>query len=263
MPTPQVGAGVANVADERNSVKDPREAELAALFGHQLANYHIICSTRFHYVYVGLPKVASSTVRRILIWLELDGELGRVPDDIWDWAHMPIPQFSRSGVTIQEAFFGGKYVVFAFVRNPYTRILSCFLDKVESSSHSRQLRLRKLGLDPDAPVSFNRFLACVREKPFSDAHWAPQKHLLKPGRINYDIIARFEAFDDAIITIIRRIQPLSVIPLNDLTFNAHATGASSKMEEFMGVEEKKLIDEIYDEDFTAFGYSRDPHFVTS
>ena len=245
-------------------MKDIRKVELASLFnGAYWANYHIICSTRFQYVYVGIPKTGSTTVRRILTWLEVDGDLTRIPDDIWNWSQMPIPQLSAADVPIQEAIFGEKYFRFTIVRNPYTRILSCYLDKIAGPFHERGVRLRRLGMKSSALISFNEFLCGVKERPLADDHWAPQTHLLNPNRIHYDVIGRFESFTSSIVNILKNIDQKAVIPIGELTRDYHATGALSQTEEFIGAHQAKIIEEIYDDDFTTFGYSRDPHLAMS
>jgi hypothetical protein len=240
-----------------------RIAQLARIFDGNatLADFHVICSPRHHYMYLGTPKTASSTVRKILIWLEVDGDMAQVPKQIWDWTLIPFSSISELDVKVDEVFFTKKYFRFAFVRNPYTRILSCYLDKIVGPFHQRQVRLPKLGLKPDAVISFSKFVDRVKEMPLSDDHWAPQVELLRPSRIDYDVIGRFESFQSSMQTILGHIQPDAAVPWQQLVVDRHATGAASRVAELIGVHERRIIEKVYEADFEQFGYSHDPHLA--
>ena len=89
-----------------------------------------------------------------------------------------------------------------------------------------------------------------------DIHWAPQSFLLNPNSINYDFIGRFENFSEDAKTVFDMLN----LEAPDELFNFgkwHSTSASDNFNKYYGPEEKKLVEQIYAEDFLAFGYELD------
>jgi hypothetical protein len=82
----------------------------------------------------------------------------------------------------------------AFVRNPYSRALSCWLDKmVANSQNASAWRPFSVSIRQTFQA-FAAFLTAVAEQPEAqrDPHWATQTHLLNPHGIRYSFIGRFE-----------------------------------------------------------------------
>lgn len=146
---------------------------------------------------------------------------------------------------------------FSFVRNPFTRILSCYLDKIHNDNPDRRRCLSELGFDNDATPSFYDFLLEVRRQHYGemDLHWVPQSFILSKNTIDYGFIGRFENFNDDLRTVVTRIQGNQDI--NILYYLPHATRAEEKVSQHIGPREKELILEIYENDFNEFEYSRD------
>lgn len=98
---------------------------------------------------------------------------------------------------------------FVIVRNPWDRLVSCFLDKfvkpANDTGHWRQCRLdiaRANGKD-HCNITFRQFARYLAARPqhlCRDEHWRPQSDFL--GGVTFDFVGRFETFaDDA-----RRLQ---------------------------------------------------------
>jgi len=134
---------------------------------------------------------------------------------------------------------------FTVVRNPYTRTLSAYLDKIER----RALRAGK-------ESSFRDFLLQAKSQRrflFSNAHWAPQSSLMLIPVEQFDFIGKVESLSDDLAEITRRIRPELEQTLS--SFKKNATGAGDKLRQYYDDELIALVQDLYRDDFTTFNYS--------
>jgi hypothetical protein len=209
-------------------------------------------------MYVTVPKAACTTILTTLQWLEADGDESRLPDDPHDKRNSPLLGPLDDMRLFKKAMKTRCFLKFSFVRNPYTRILSCYLDKIAGHPDLKRAYLPKLGLPPDGEFSFREFLELVgRQQPREmNVHWAPQSFLLSSDKVGYDFLGRVERLE----TDLARVLDMRDLPAPPVSRRArsHATGAHKRLSDFYGPEEIALVREIYAEDFTRFGYSRCP-----
>ena len=171
-------------------------------------------------VYRVVPKCACSTIGQIMYYSDhgrfFDGDIHDAKTGLHKWALENSQQPIRDNVRAHKSF------AFTCVRNPYTRILSSFFDKIcgvqRSGNYYRgnlvpQL-IQKYGIDVGNPAdgfafdqikSFRRFLLFARDtirwrKPMEpDIHWSAMSghigtFIANGGR--YDHIFWTEKFDD-------------------------------------------------------------------
>lgn len=217
-------------------------------------------------VYVETPKVACTTVKRVLQAAEGTENDTAAPmhdaaRDVHDRAASPLLSPSSDPAAFLTAMTGPDTFRFAFVRNPYTRALSCWLDKMVGNPFERRRLAPLLGLDGEVVPSFADFLAAVEAQPedVRDPHWATQSYLLRPQAIRYDVIGRFETFRRDFLRICAHLG-IGDHAL-DLPTTWHATGAGDKVADHVGPEEARLVRRIYDADFRDFGYGWNPAFA--
>jgi hypothetical protein len=226
-------------------------------------DYLVNVSQRFKYVYIETPKVACSTVKYHLQMIEFDEDERRIYRDVHNRAFSPIRRISELGLTddtLNDVMFGADYFHFMFVRNPYTRTLSCYLDKIVKGSHDEVAAKRKiLEVPVDEEISFEDFLRAVQKQPINkmDIHWTPQTYLLGVSQgYRYDFIGRFENFDADLARALRRVRgyhkPFESIQKRQYVF----TEANQKVLQYYTPEAKKLVEELYADDFTYLGYGR-------
>lgn len=220
-----------------------------------LLKWAIRISCRRKYIYLDNPKVASTFIKSALLQAEIrDGTLPDRPgaDDIhgtgfWD------TQFDLR----QENCF-----VFSFVRNPFARILSCYLDKISTANGppgnigTRKRFCSNYGIPYDTEISFRAFLEAISnsDPETENAHWGAQSRNLLSGSLAIDCIGNVEHMEEDVRHILLRAgADIRVSRGQD-----HATGAVKKLQHYYGPAERELVIRKYEEDFDRFGYSRDP-----
>lgn len=225
----------------------------------QTAEYLANISDRFKYFYLANPKAASTGVLRALQLAEADGDPARTPEFVHDRANSPLLNISGSQFSVETIFGGTEFFRFTYVRNPFSRALSAYLEKVVNEPAERARLLPTLGLSADAQISFMEFLAAVHNQRDSwrDIHWATQTRLIQCRNIGYHFIGRFESFGATFPHILARLG-ISSHYFDAQSAPQHATNAGTRIQEHIGVEERRMILTIYEADFETFGYGRDP-----
>ena len=145
---------------------------------------------------------------------------------------------------------------FTFVRNPYTRILSAYLNKLFGPERDRLLA--KIGLsDPEREVSFLQFLQNLEKKGlYADMHWAPQADIIPYERDQLDKIGRIESLEEDLSQVVDKCFGQQLRLKNK---ESGRTGADNRLKEYLGTEEQKLIERIYARDFELFYPDADPY----
>jgi len=221
-------------------------------------------STKHRCVFVEVPKAGCSVVKRVLQYSEVDG-VGFDPSaSVHDRSRSPLAAPMSGGFDLQEIFGAhSPYFRFSFVRNPFSRALSCYLEKIVGAQWVRDRRLPKLGFGADEDVSFTRFLRRVAEdEPRAmDIHWAPQHFLLSLDRVEYAFLGRFESFQ---VDLDRVIEHLGLDVPDDLVTRrtGHTTGAGTRLLDYYDDESIQLVRELYRGDFQRLGYGLDPHLAS-
>ena len=215
-------------------------------------------SKKFNCVYVVTPKVACSTVLKAMQYFEVDEDTRRLPTTPHEHHESPLAKISKFPFGTDGALSDDSYYRFSFVRNPYTRVTSSFLDRFSPDNPIRQHYVKKLGYKGDEELTFLNFLHLVKNsKPGRlNKHWMPLSLLLQFDQVKYDFIGRFENFSEDLNHVLTTVYDK---PYDDGRHRVdhHAVNASEKFRKIIGPEEKALIDEIYEQDFENFGYKKD------
>ncbi|MCB1119917.1 MAG: sulfotransferase family 2 domain-containing protein [Verrucomicrobiae bacterium] len=220
--------------------------------------FSILISLNYKYVYVATPKVANSTIKYSLIRLELDSsdfrfQKGENPHKRQYW-----PLLSPLSVpTFKEIVFSDEYFNFSFVRNPYSRLLASYLDKICRNQPEKRSILKTLNRNHrrlDQEVTFFDFVKAIGQQSVHerDRHWLNQDTHNYIGRIDYDFVGHLERFDEDIVEVFSHLKPGGEEYLQSAA--GHATKASSKLSDYFTQEILEIANTIYGSDFDTFGY---------
>lgn len=217
----------------------------------------MLVSDRKRFIFLHNPKAAGSSIRSALAryddrdnfyWHHEDNiKLSRVVDK----AHITLDDFS----VYPDAPLLDDYFVFGFVRNPYARVYSAFLE-----------RNSQLGITVD--VDFNQF---VRDElneinirfDWKFVHFCPQFHFFyRGGKCRADFIGRLEKLgrDFPRVINLANLDPDVDLPyLNRRTTDvSHAKGLTDVSEYLEKYDPTSLavVNRLYDKDFVYFGYEK-------
>lgn len=228
---------------------------VSARFGKDFVNANYLChlSANFRYLYVATPKVGFTKIKKLLY----EAEQGRPVKDefvLHDPVFSPLLEPIDDIDILNTALASPDWFRFCFVRNPFTRLISCYIQKIVSSGEQRQRLLPVLGLAPDAPTpSFEEFVRLVsdQEDAARDIHWASQHYLLRPDLVNYDFVGRMERMAEDLRHVCGR---LSITPFEPLEIKMHRVGGVETTAGYYDDALRRLVARTYARDFDVFGY---------
>lgn len=207
-------------------------------------------SARF--VYFRIPKAANSTVVATLH----HAQTGQSPGS---WREMEYAKkgfrrpstFSRR--SIEDIF--RNYFKFTIVRNPYSRLVSAFLDKIADGSCPRPI-MEFAGKSSPEDVGFDDFLDYLEFGGGigADPHWARQTDLIFVPLDELDFIGRFENLNTDLEHVLKRLFPQAQ---GFVDWVPHATGADSKIKSVINRDNAERVAKLYRADFELLGYSTD------
>jgi hypothetical protein len=245
---------------KRSAAEHHPLSELADLYAYMPRKevfYSINISWKHKYVYLENPKVACGHIKRSLQRLELEGTDVLVRN-VHDRLESPLLMvYQVPAEQLLEIFNGTGFFKFSFVRNPFTRILSAYLDKILRNQRHKRSVLLALGRDPhdlEQFVSFEEFVrSLARLDPYHmDNHWRPQAQQLFMPRVRYDFVGRFERLDNDLAKVLGRIAGEAPSAVDrDVSYK---TDAAAGISEYYDERIADLVRSVYAEDFRSFGY---------
>jgi Sulfotransferase family len=216
-------------------------------------------SLRYNYIFVETPKCACTPIKMALQRLELRNPAFEREnfEDIHNRENSPLLNPKQVG-SFRHLVSSPRMFKFCFVRHPFTRLLSCYLDKIQGNRPQKAAILRQLGLSEtrlSTPVTFEQFVRAVVEQPVSvmDPHWRIQYFQTMQAGIKYDFIGRCERFSDGVRVLEERIAPEfgACLPLEI----RNATSAKTEVANYLTSELKDAVYRKFELDFEHFGYS--------
>lgn len=200
-------------------------------------------------VYVDNPKCGSTTIKNTLKQAQAHlfdarGIKYRRRDD----PHKADDCLRQRGLRLKDCRH--RYVI-SCVRNPFTRALSGFLDKVATRDPRYFPELRSRPVE-----TFEQHLLAIAEYPAKrlNFHFRPQYLNLDFPNLTYDAVFYLEnlaVFSD----FCRKVAP--ELTLETSAPHARGAGSKSKLHEHYSERAVELVRQIYAEDFRLFGYSPD------
>lgn len=190
--------------------------------------YNLVVSHKHKYVYYSVPKTATTSIKK---YLE-------------KYTSIDIGSLTlENGYSIEYNNEWDSYYKFSFVRNPWDRVLSCFLDKTKQCiGKSWALEHYKQYYDN----SFEEFIDNLNGKNILyDNHLIPQTMLINN---NINFIGRFENLHQDLSI----VQNILSIPKEDMSYE-NAT-CHEHYAEYYNRATKDKIYCLYKEDIERFNY---------
>ena len=232
-------------------------------------------------VYRVIPKCACSTIGQAIFFGDhgrfFDGDIHDAKDGIMKWNQ------KHNQDRIRDVVRAGTAHTFTCVRNPYSRILSAFFDKICGIQRNGQryrgdmvpMIAKNYGVEIDGDFdqirAFRRFLLFVRDtikfrKPMHpDIHWAPMAShaatLVKNGG-RYDHVFAVEDFNPGLETALAAVPLAHPVAVGEMPrFNeseGHGPKRAHPVEDYFSDLEVFIMNDIYRRDFAVFKYPRQP-----
>ena len=225
------------------------------LSGHLDHAVHL--SVRHRFMYVANPKVGCSSIIWTLRSLESD-EPGVMPETvgrIHDRSGSPLPRFSEVGGP--ELLRDPDWFRFTFVRNPFDRLMSCYLQKIVRPTAEREAFLALIArpAGDDREITFSEFINGIAEQsPIDmDPHWRVQSLQTLQDIATYDFVGRFEQFDQDLAEVGSCIPPRFAEYLH--RERRQATGPKPVAK--ISPDTADTIRRVFAEDFERFSYPLD------
>lgn len=228
--------------------------------------YGSFAHLRDRVVYLEVPKAACTAMKMVLRDLYALKPLAMYPHMsrqtkrgmfVHARVNAPLPALTELDDAAQRELLEDDDVLrFTVVRNPYTRFVSAWRDKVylyEPTAEDVYLAVR--GAAPDVwkkqPIQFSEFVAHVERtiSATTDPHWRRQVDLTYPDAIRYTHIGKTESLPATVSLLYRRAghEPPETMP--------HANGAALLAGAAYSPSLAKRVHDVYARDFIAFDYN--------
>eukprot|EP00871_Galdieria_phlegrea_P001272 jgi/Galph1/2145/GphlegSOOS_G771.1 len=266
----------------------PRHVSGRAILNRRKLASRIIVSEKLKLVYCPIPKAASST------WKYFIRQQEGIPN-YWNLSSANSPVTSGlkylidySSEEIERILASPEYLKVTFVRNPYSRLLSCYLDKfqyktkdseeyrkfmghlfgwwdmnifenISLSSEERSLlkkqKLQKKILKGPRP-SFSQFIRTVIGQKLAkmNEHWAPQWYICGLDLIPFDVVGRFEQVEQDAKIVFAWIGNFSTRLPSPQEIGFPATEGKVVEDSYFNMNLMFLIRKAFAPDFKIFGY---------
>lgn len=228
--------------------------------GWRSVNFHTHISLVNRYVYVEVPKAGCGTMKATLGALEgarlnethAQRFLDKPHNGVKSGAH--VRPYQLPNALLEEVFTSPDYNRFTVVRDPSSRVLSGYLEKIQQGLRQSSEISEALGGKPAAEISFAEFLSVIKDQDSrdQDPHWRRQADHIGLGIIDYQRIIHLEDLDNSWDVI---AQLTRTPDLDGQYYCRTSTRATSKVDEFSNAETQALIGQIYARDFTELDYS--------
>ncbi len=212
-----------------------------------------ICKHK-NYIYFSVPKAASTTILTILNKAE---SYNLITNNLLHSPHNPINSFFSNSIQDFSDLLE-KSFKFTLVRNPYTRVLSAYLNKIAQYDPNITPYFEKRYKTKNNKISFIDFLHIISKDDQNelDPHWKPQTKLTFIDFIKLDFIGHIEYLHNDFKKIIRKIYNKEKTQIDER--KNFLKENKKKINLFYNENAFKLVRQIYHDDFNNFGYSFDP-----
>jgi hypothetical protein len=244
----------------------PVTREVVASLGWRSLNLHTHISLVHNYAYVEVPKAGCGTMKATLGGMEAArlnrGFVERVQANPHDRMKATpfVKPYQLPPAMLEEVLTGSQFRRFTVVRDPATRVLSGYLEKILQGLKQSEPIVSAIAertgqhLAPQ-DITFEQFLDVIESQAprDQDPHWRIQAAQLNLGVINYDAIIHLEELDQSW----GRIAELTGVPdLQEQFFCRNATHAGSRVGDMYTPQLRDQVARIYARDYAELQYAQ-------
>jgi dermatan 4-sulfotransferase 1 len=232
-------------------------------------------SLRNRFVYFPISKAANSSIKWMLYNLEVHGKIRfgahktfrnqnqkmLVHDNFYGplltpWQIATNPEIDKSLAA------DGEFLKFTFVRNPFTRILSAYLDRAQHNNTGlyKMIQERK----NKETFEFKEMLEAILEVPDPEREIHARSQASQTGaRIFPDVqVGRFETLKQDFAALVARIYPKVDLDselgdMDEVMVSPSKTGASEQIRTYFDAEAVEMVLTAFEMDFRELGYPQD------
>ncbi len=201
-------------------------------------------------VYNRIKKNANTTA----VFLLHEIESGKVETE----ANSPKKAARIDSLSLPQTMALRNHLYFVIVRNPYSRVLSAFLNQMGLRPEYRQ-KYGRFPMDPSGFASFADWLADGGIK--KNAHWNLQTEQMFLPFEKFDAVIRFESLKPEMSAMLDerglKVPKGRLDGLYPSDAPGKKTSADKRIAEFYSPETINKIGRLYEQDFTALGYSHE------
>lgn len=239
---------------------------LGAYLPRNQVNKSILISLKNRFAYFRIPKVANSSLKHLIYRME-SYPAGSEPraDMTHDINYGPVVRPAMLGFDselFQEVLYSDTFFRFTFVRNPYAKALSNYLDRYMAKNSTVRKHVNRVALGEgwlkreNETVPFKTYLHCVSKMDTRrmEIHISPQRAQCLWDVVDFSFIGSFESLADDVLVVANTIWGENDV---ELGFQSPSrTNAATKLMENYDEEGLDLINSIYAQDFEAFSYRK-------
>jgi len=191
-------------------------------------------SKKYRFIYFRVPKSANTTVISSLLSNDLEKDKSGTRKDVFD--KLTALNFENTK----------DYTVFTVVRNPYTRVLSAYLQKIVEKGSKRHF------IEKEGDVSFEDFISWLENGGLNkNGHWQPQNKIV-PLSFSSLVTVKMENLEAELNPLLKKINENMKIKSRQ----SHGTGSDGLISDYYTPELASRVYALYQEDFKRFGYDR-------
>lgn len=213
-------------------------------------------NSEFRFAYIRIPKAANSTVTRALALRAYPGKRDTIEADPRGREAKALFELLSPRQCLTRTCLKRRFYTFSFFRDPYSRLLSAYLDKLCSGYSKSKKRwnrkLEKLSLDSEA--SFEDFVTSLeRGNLYKNVHWAPQTRICPIPVDQLDFAGRVESLEADLAAVTAKLFGEENSPAagqrEHNRQNAHA-----KLSTYYTPDLLERVYHLYRDDFEQLGY---------
>ncbi len=164
---------------------------------------------------------------------------------------------SLNPILVEEALNDPNCFRFTVIRDPYSRTVSAWSDRVKGMAAYRRKINAHIGRPPTQEITLSQFLDIVandESAKYLDRHWRPQCKEISYGLVAYDMIGQVEHMEVARKDIVNRLFSHTSVELSVVDTRQHLGHQSNSAHYKDGLTEqdRKNAERAYEEDLEMY-----------